>query len=133
MSDFPTSDMVLTHILVVSDIAKSKNFYKNVLGAEVFREYGGNSVVLNFNGSWLLLVTGGGPSKDKPDITFTTPDDFNRVSHSVTIRVMDCIKSYEVLKGRGANFLSPPVEWGAEIRCFFTDPDSHLFEISQTK
>lgn len=133
MSDFPSSDMVLTHILVVSDITKSKDFYKNVLGAEVFREYGENSVVFNFNGSWLLIVTAGGPSKDKPDVTFTTPDDVNRVSHSVTIRVKDCTKSYEVLKARGANFLTPPVEWGAEIRCFFTDPDGHLFEISQTK
>jgi len=72
----------------------------------------------NFNGSWLLIVTGGKQSEDKPDVTFTTPDDVNRVSHSVTIRVKDCAKAYEVLIARGATFLTPPVEWGAEIRCF---------------
>jgi catechol 2,3-dioxygenase-like lactoylglutathione lyase family enzyme len=38
---------------------------------------------------------------------------------------------YETLKGRGAVFLTPPVDWGGEIRCFFRDPDGHLLEISQ--
>jgi catechol 2,3-dioxygenase-like lactoylglutathione lyase family enzyme len=28
-------------------------------------------------------------------------------------------------------FLTPPVDWGGEIRCFFRDPDGHLLEISQ--
>ena len=58
---FPTEDMELTHILVVSDMDKSKSFYADVLGAEIYREYGGDSCVLRFQGSWLLLVTGGGP------------------------------------------------------------------------
>ena len=61
-NEFPTKGMELTHILVVSDINRSKDFYKNVLGAEVQREYGGNSCVLNFQGSWLLIVTEGGQS-----------------------------------------------------------------------
>lgn len=30
-----------------------------------------------------------------------------------------------------ADFLTPPREEGGEIRCFFRDPDGHLFEISQ--
>jgi catechol 2,3-dioxygenase-like lactoylglutathione lyase family enzyme len=40
-------------------------------------------------------------------------------------------QAYETLKARGAEFLTPPVNWGREIRCFFRDPDGHLFEISQ--
>jgi catechol 2,3-dioxygenase-like lactoylglutathione lyase family enzyme len=130
-TDFPTRDMELTHILVVSDMDKSKNFYQKILGAEVHREYGGSSCVLKFQGAWLLIVTEGGPTKDKPNTEFTTPTDVNSVSHSMTIRVKDCQKSYELLKARGAEFLTPPIDWGSEIRCFFRDPDGHLFEISQ--
>ena len=88
---------------------------------------------LNFQGSWLLIVTGGGPTKDKPDISFEVPQNSNSVSHSMTIRVPDCQKAYEILKSRGAEFITPPVDWGTEIRCFFRDPDSHLFEISESK
>ncbi len=128
---FPSSSMALTHILVVSDIEKSKKFYVNVLGAELYREYGGTSLVLKFLNNWLLLVTGGEPTADKPDITFAAPDQPNTVNHAFTIRVEDCQQSYEILKERGADFITPPYDWGYEIRCFFRDPDGHLFEISQ--
>ena len=130
-SDFPTDGMELTHILVINDIELSKQFYTNILGATVFREYGGTSCVLKFSGSWLLLVTGGGPTKDKPSVTFTPPENPDKVSHSITIRVPDCKQAYEILKERGAEFLTPPVDWGNEVRCFFRDPDGHLLEISQ--
>ena len=130
-NDFPTDDMELTHILVVANLNKSKTFYKDVLGGEIHGEYGGTSCVIKFQGNWLLLVTGGEPTKDKPDITFASPNNLKTVNHSFTIRVQDCNQSYEVLKSRGANFLTPPVNWGHEKRCFFTDPDGHLFEISQ--
>lgn len=128
---FPSDDMALTTILVVSDMAKSKEFYQNVLGAEIYREYGGDSCVLQFLGNWILLVTSGGRTKDKPKIKFTSPQTPDDVSHSFTIRVKDCMGCYETLKERGANFLTPPVDWGQEIRAFFQDPDGHLFEISE--
>ena len=79
---------------------------------------------------WLLLVEGGDPTADKPDITFAPPDPA-RANHAFTIRVKDCDASYETLKARGAQFLTPPSDWGGEIRCFFADPDGHLWEISQ--
>jgi catechol 2,3-dioxygenase-like lactoylglutathione lyase family enzyme len=130
MAEFPTPDMALTHILVVGDWAASRDWYRDVLGAEIYREYEGGAV-LSFNGAWLLLVTGGGPSADKPDVTMAAPADPSVVDHSFTIRVKDCESSYETLRSRGAEFLTPPHDWGAEIRCFFRDPDGHLFEISQ--
>ena len=92
---------------------------------------GGTSCVLNFQGSWLLLVTGGGPTQDKPTVTFAPPENPDTVSHELTIRVPDCRTAYETLKARGAVFLTPPVDWGSEIRCFFRDPDGNLLEISQ--
>ncbi|MFZ6052581.1 VOC family protein [Halocola ammonii] len=127
----PFEDSALTTILVVSDMTKSKAFYVDVLGAKVFREYGGDSLVLEFLGNWLLLVTPGEPTEDKPDTHFLPPEDPNKVSHAYTIRVKDCRKSYEILKSRGAKFITPPFERGAETRCFFRDPDGHLFEISE--
>ncbi len=132
MSDNPfDADLAITHILVVSDIARSRHFWVDVLGAELYREYGGTSVVLTFAGSWLLLVTGGGPTADKPDVTFAPPHDRVTVSHAMTLRVADCQRSYVALLARGATFLTPPVDHGAEIRCFLRDPDGHLVELSQ--
>lgn len=128
---FPTAGVELTHLLVVSDLARARAFYSHVLGATIYREYGGTSIVLQFQGSWLLLVTGGGPTPDKPSVTFEPPADRDRVSHAMTIRVPSCQQAYEVLQARGAAFVTPPHDWGGEIRCFFRDPDGHLLEISE--
>jgi len=127
----PFEDSALTTILVVSDISKSKTFYVNQLGAEIFREYGGDSLVLKFLDHWLLLVTSGEPTDDKPDTHFVPPAQPNQVSHAFTIRVKNCIQSYETLTDRGIQFITPPLARGAETRCFFKDPDGHLFEISE--
>ena len=129
---FPIEGVELTHILVVADLDRARTFYRDVLGATVYREYVGTSCVLQFQGGWLLLVTGGGPTEDKPDVTFAPPEDPRTVSHSMTIRVPDCQEAYQVLGSRGAEFLTPPYDRGGEIRCFFRDPDGHLLEISQT-
>jgi catechol 2,3-dioxygenase-like lactoylglutathione lyase family enzyme len=133
MKKDPFTSSELTTILVVADIVKSKSFYVDKLGAELFREYGGNSVVLKFLGNWILLVTGGEPTPDKPAIEFTAPLNKNSVSHSFTIRVNNCNESYTLLKEREVNFITPPYDWGQEVRCFFQDPDGHLFEISEYK
>jgi lactoylglutathione lyase len=129
---FPAPGMELTHILVSTDTARSRDFYVDVLGAELYRGYG-SSIVLRFLGNWLLLVEGGGPTEDKPTVSFVPPADPDRVSHAFTIRVPDCRAAYEALRGRGAEFLTEPVDWGGEIRCFLRDPDGHLFELSEAK
>ena len=128
---FPVDGVELTLLLVVSDVGRSRDFYVDVFGAELYREYGGTSAVLSFQGNWILLVTGGGPTPGKPGVTFAPPEDLDRVSHQLTMRVPDCRAAYEVLSARGAEFLTPPVERGGEIRCFFRDPDGHLLEISE--
>ena len=129
--EFPTPDMALTQIRVVSDIDRAKSFYVDVLGASVFREYGGTSVVLEFLGCWVLLVTGGGPTEDKPTVTMAEPAGPDRVSTAWTIRVPDCRGAYATLQERGAVFLTEPIDRGAEIRVFLRDPDGHLIELSE--
>ena len=128
---FPADATALTSILVVDDIARSKAWYLDVLGATLHGEYGGSSVVLRFVDAWLLLVTGGGPTPDKPRVSLDPPTDAHRVDHLFTIRVPDCHAAHDELTRRGATFLTAPVTNGAETRAFFRDPDGHLYEISE--
>jgi len=132
LDPFPAEGMELTTMLVVEDLTESVRWYREVLGAELHREYGGTSAVFQFQGAWLLLVTGGGPTDDKPDVEMAAPRSPDLVDHAFTIRVPDCRVAHETLSARGAEFLTPPHDWGQEIRCFFRDPDGHLFEISES-
>jgi catechol 2,3-dioxygenase-like lactoylglutathione lyase family enzyme len=133
MSAFPGPEVELTTILVVSDVDRARDFWRDVVGAEVYREYGGTSCVLRLAGSWILLVTGGGPTADKPDVTFATAADPERIDHAFTMRVADCQAAYRELRARGASFLAPPSVSDWEVRAFFRDPDGHLLEISEAR
>ena len=130
---FPTDGVELTVLRVVTDVDRSRTWYRDVLGATDYREYGGTSAVMRFQGVWLLLVTGGGPTSDKPTVSFAPPADPDTVSHELTMRVPDCMAAYDILRERGAEFLTPPVTQGREIRAFFRDPDGHLLEISEVR
>ena len=130
---FSTDDVELTTILVVSDVNRARDFWRDVVGAEVYREYGGTSCVLRLAGTWILLVTGGGPTEDKPEVTFAVAADPSRVDHAFTMRVADCQAAYDTLRARGATFLTPPVSSPWETRAFFRDPDGHLLEISEAR
>ena len=132
-ADFPTPDVELTHLLVVADADASRRWYELVLGASLERAYGGTSVVMKLLGQWLLLVTGGEPTADKPTVTFAPPPDADTASAEMILGVPDCRAAYETLRSRGAQFLTPPVEYDWEIRAFFRDPDGHLFEISEPR
>jgi catechol 2,3-dioxygenase-like lactoylglutathione lyase family enzyme len=133
MPEFPEPAAEITQILVVTDLDRSRAWYVDVLGAELVREYGASSLVLRFSGTWLLVVTGGPPTDDKPTVTFAAPAAPDRVDHANTIRVRDCRRVYAELRARGAEFLTPPVESPWEVRAFFRDPDGHLFEISEVR
>jgi catechol 2,3-dioxygenase-like lactoylglutathione lyase family enzyme len=130
--NFPTAGMELKYLLVASDYARSLAFYRDVLGATLVREISDVLCLLSFGGGEILLTVGGGPTKDKPSVTFVTPADPDRVTSELVIRVPDCTAAYEVLRSRGAEFLTPPVDSGDEVRAFFRDPDGHLLEISQS-
>ena len=103
---FPAPGMELTHILVVADLVRSRDWYRDVLGATLTGEYGGTSAVFNFQGAWLLVVTPGGETPDKPGTAFVPPADRSTISHSMTIRVPSCRIAYEMLRARGADFLN---------------------------
>src|SRR5438067_11701598 len=95
-NDFPTAGVELRHLLVVSDYARSLAFYRDVLGATVVREFPGTLGFLNFGGGQILLTVPGGPTRDKPTVTFAPPIDADRVSSELTIRWPDRAAAYEV-------------------------------------
>ena len=133
MPIFPAAATDLTRLLVVSDHARSVAWYRDVLGAEITGEYGGTSAVVRFVGSWLLLVTGGGPTRDKPTVTMAPPPDPDLATAELIVAVPDCRAAHAELVARGATFLADPVEYDWEIRAFFRDPDGHLFEITERR
>ena len=132
MAEFPAPEegIVLTHFVVVGDVERSRRFYTDVLGGETVLR-GEPSIVALANG-WIIINGGGGPTDDKPSVTLTTPPDPDRVSSFLNIRVADIESVYADWSARGAEFLTPPVDHGREIRCYIRDPDGHLIEVGQS-
>lgn len=130
-SDFPapSEGMVLTTLLIVEDQDRSREFYTNVLGAEVVWDR--DPCILKFHNSWIIINVGGGPTEDKPDVEMVAPEHPRRVSQCMNVRVADIQSVYEDWKAKGAEFLTPPQDRGAEIRCYVRDPDGHLIEVGQ--
>jgi catechol 2,3-dioxygenase-like lactoylglutathione lyase family enzyme len=132
MAEFPapTEGILLTHFIVSDDVERSRRFYTDVLGGETIAA-GEPSFVALANG-WIIINAGGGPTEDKPTVTLETPPDPDRTSSFLNIRVADIEAVYAEWSARGAEFLTPPQDRGAEIRCFIRDPDGHLIEVGQT-
>ncbi len=129
---FPTTGVELRYLLVASDYARSLAFYRDVLGATVVRQISDVLCLLSLGGGEFLLTVGGDPTRDKPTVTFTPPTAPDTVSSELNIHVPDCFAAYEVLRSRGAEFLTQPVDWGYEVRAFLRDPDGHLIELTQS-
>lgn len=131
MAQFPAprEGIVITHFIVSRDVARSRRFYVEVLGGEPLLE-GELSIVALANG-WITISTGGGPTDDKPTVTLEPPSNLDRVSSFLNIRVADIDAAYKQWRTRGAQFLTPPIDRGAEIRCYMRDPDGHLIEVGQ--
>jgi len=125
----PVEGMVLTHFLVSADVAASRDFYVRILGGVPVMD--GEPTIVQLANSWIIINVGGGPTDDKPDVVLDVPDDPNRVSAFLNIRVADIAHVYDDWSSRGATFLTPPIDRGAEIRCYVRDPDGHLIEVGQ--
>lgn len=131
MASFPAprEGILLTHFIVSADVDRSARFYSEVLGGEMVMT-GGPSIVQLAN-SWIIINEGGGPTEDKPTVTLQVPDALDPVYAFLNIRVADIQDIYETWSARGAQFLTPPIDRGAEIRCYLRDPDGHLIEVGQ--
>ena len=131
MAEFPAPEegIALTNFIVSADVDRSRRFYTEVLGGETILE-GALSIVALAN-SWVTIGAAGGPTDDKPNVTLEPPMDPDRVSSFLNIRVSDIAAIYEQWGARGAEFLTPPIDRGVEIRCYMRDPDRRLIEVGQ--
>lgn len=125
----PQEGFVLTHFLVVSDQDRSRQWYVDVLGAQVMVER--DPVILKVANSWIILNVGGGPTDDKPDVTLTTPQDPTTVSAFMNLRVADIAVAHREWSAAGAEWLTDPVQYPGETRGYMRDPDGHLIEVGQ--
>ena len=129
--DFPAprEGFVITLVLVVADQDRSREFYRSLLGGQVVLD--GDPVIIKVANTWLTLVTGGGPTDDKPGVSLSTPADPGRSSGFLNVRVADIAQFYRESSAKGAEFLTEPKDHGQEIRAYLRDPDGHLIEVGQ--
>lgn len=125
----PSEGFLVTQFLTVRSVARSRAFYSEVLGGQVVLEE--NPCMVKLSNSWLIMNPGGGPTPDKPDISVVDYEFDGTLSAFMNLRVADIQACYELWSSRGAEFVTPPIDRGAEVRCYMRDPDGYLIEVGQ--
>ena len=125
----PSEGFLVTQFIAVRSVARSRAFYADVLGGQVVLEE--NPCIVKLANSWLIMNPGGGPTPDKPSISVVDYEPGNTVSSFMNLRVADIQACYELWSSRGAEFVTPPIDRGPEIRCYMRDPDGYLIEVGQ--
>ena len=126
----PIEGILVTQFLVVRNVARARAFYSDVLGGEVVLEE--NPCIVRLANSWVIMNPGGPPTPDKPEVTLIPNERSNRVSSFLNLRVADIHACYREWSARGAEFLTEPLDRGAEVRCYMRDPDGYLIEVGQS-
>ena len=126
---FPTDGLLVTTFITVRKVAQSRQFYSEVLGGTVVLEE--NPCIVKLANSWIIMNPGGPPTPDKPDITVANYEPGPKTSIFLNLRVVDIDACYQQWRARGAEFITPPIDRGAEIRCYMRDPDGYLIEVGQ--
>ena len=80
-----------------------------------------------------MVRCAGPPTPDKPDNSVVDYEFDNTVSTFMNLRVADVQACYEEWRSKGAEFVTPPIDRGPEIRCYMRDPDGYLIEVGQSK
>ncbi|MGO9955319.1 MAG: VOC family protein [Solirubrobacteraceae bacterium] len=126
----PTEGFLVTHLITVRSVARSRAFCCEVLGGQVVMEE--NPCIIKLSNSWLIMNPGGGPTPDKPNISVVNYEPGNTVWSFVNLRVADVESCYEQWSPKGAEFVTPPIDRSAEIRCYMRDPDGYMIEVGQS-
>jgi catechol 2,3-dioxygenase-like lactoylglutathione lyase family enzyme len=125
----PSAGFAVTQFITVRSVARSRAFYSDVLGGQVVLEE--NPCIVKLANSWVIMNPGGPPTPDKPDISVVDYEAGDTVSTFMNLRVADIQACYEEWSAKGAAFVTPPIDRGAEIRCYMRDPDGYLIEVGQ--
>jgi catechol 2,3-dioxygenase-like lactoylglutathione lyase family enzyme len=129
----PKEGFSIAHFITVADIERSARYYEKVFGARILSLGDGNAPgYLQLANIWMILNVGGGPTPDKPTVTLSVPDP-NHFNSFMNFRVADIEACYELWKGRGAEFITQPLDKYGETRCYIRDPDGYIIEVGQSK
>ncbi len=126
----PAEGILMTLFITVRKVASSRDFYSRVLGGTVVMEE--NPCMIKLANSWIIMNPGGPPTPDKPGISLVNYEPGATTSVFLNLRVADIQARYEEWKARGAEFITHPIDRGAEIRCYLRDPDGYLIEVGQS-
>jgi catechol 2,3-dioxygenase-like lactoylglutathione lyase family enzyme len=126
----PNEGILVTLFITVRKVARSRDFYSRVLGGTVVMDE--NPCIVKLSNSWIIMNPGGPPTPDKPDISVVDYQPSNTTSMFMNLRVADIQACYEEWKAKGAEFVTLPIDRGAEIRCYMRDPDGYLIEVGQS-
>ncbi len=126
----PDEGFLATLFITVRKVALSRDFYSRVLGGTVVLEE--NPCMVRLSNSWIIMNPGGPPTPDKPGISVVDYEPGDTTSIFLNLRVADIQACYQKWTERGAQFVTPPIDRGAEIRCYLRDPDGYLIEVGQS-
>ena len=126
----PNEGFYVTMFITVRSVAQSRAFYSEVLGGQIVLEE--NPCMVMLANTWIIMNPGGPPTPDKPDITLIDYEPGNTTSIFLNLRVADIDDCYKRWSERGAQFITPPIDRGAEIRCYMRDPDGYMIEVGQS-
>ena len=133
MADLPApkTGFIAVHFITVSDIKRSTQFYRDILGGKV--ELEGEPTYVRLANTYVVLNVGGGPTDDKPDTVLRPPTNIKEISSFLNLRVSNIQHYYNEWKSKGAEFLTEPKSHEFEFRCYMKDPDGYLIEVGETK
>ena len=129
---FPAPDegVLVTLFITVRNVARSRDFYSRVLGGDVVVNE--NPCIVKLSNTWIIMNPGGPPTPDKPGISVVNYEPADTTSTFLNLRVADIQACYQEWKAKGADFVTPPIDRDAEIRCYMRDPDGYLIEVGQS-
>ena len=126
----PSDGFVVTMFITVRSVAQSRRFYSEVLGGTVVLDE--NPCMVKLANSWIIMNPGGPPTPDKPGISVVNYEPGDTTSIFLNLRVANIDECYHRWLERGAQFVTPPIDRGAEVRCYMRDPDGYLIEVGQS-
>ena len=126
----PAEGILVTLFITVRKVARSRDFYSRVLGGTVVLDE--NPCMVKLSNSWIIMNPGGPPTPDKPGISVVDYQPGDTTSIFLNLRVADIQARYQEWKAKGAEFVTPPIDRGAEIRCYLRDPDGSPSEVGQS-
>ena len=119
---------LVTQFITVRSVAGRARSTRRSSAAVMLEE---NPCIVKLANSWVLMNPGGPPTPDKPNISVVNYKSGNTVSSFMNLRVADIQACYEQWSSKGAEFVTPPIDRGAEIRCYMRDPDGYMIEVGQ--